>query len=173
MVRQRWRSIPGYEGHYEVSNDGQVRSLERKVISHDDGRIRVFKSRVLRPEVRHGYNVVNLSINGVTAKFYVHRLVLVAFRGEPKSGAEACHWNGIRDDNRLHNLRWDTHLSNVRDNVISGTHRSIGAYNANKTHCKRGHPFDKANTIVRPTGRGCRECKRITERVRYHKKKDQ
>jgi hypothetical protein len=173
MAKHRWRPVAGYEGHYEVSNLGEVRSLERKVISHDDGRIRTFKARILRPELRHGYHVVNLSKDGDRAKFYVHRLVLLAFRGEPEPGAECCHCNGIRDDNRLQNLRWDTHLSNVQDAITSGTYHFIGDYNGNKTHCKRGHPFDEANTIVRPTGRGCRKCVRLMERARYHKKKDQ
>lgn len=169
MSKQRWRSIAGYEGHYEVSNHGQVRSLERRVRSHDDGRIRVFKGRIIRPELRQGYHVVNLSKNGVTAKFYVHRLVLTAFRGEPEPGAECCHCNGIRDDNRLQNLRWDTHTANVRDSIDHRTHRSIGLYNGDKTHCKRDHLFDETNTVVRSGGgRACRECRRINERARYH-----
>lgn len=173
-AQERWRPIVNYEDHYEVSSHGRVRSVERRVASHDDGRIRVFKSRILRPGLRQGYHVVNLSKDGIRAKFYVHRLVLIAFRGEPPPGAECCHYNGIRDDNRLQNLRWDTHLSNVRDTIAHGRHRSIGLYNSEKTHCKRGHLFDEVNTVIRPNGgRACKECRRMMERIRYHAKRNE
>lgn len=167
--KERWRPVVGYEEHYEVSNQGQVRSVDRRVVTSDDRRIIPVQGRILRPEIRHGYHVVNLSKGGVRAKFYVHRLVLVAFRGEPEPGAECCHYNDVRDDNRLENLRWDTHAANVGDSVIRGRHRS---HNREKTHCKRGHPFDEANTVIRPTGRGCLECRRMNERARYHLRKE-
>jgi len=121
------------------------------------------------PYIRNGYPSVALSQGGVVTKLYVHRLVLLAFWGQPLPGEEACHNNGDRTDNRLENLRWDRHGSNMDDAVAHGTH---WAPNANKTHCNRGHPFDEVNTIIRPEGRGCRECRRLMERARYHRRKN-
>lgn len=168
---ETWLPIPGFENHYEVSNQGRVRSLERAVTSHSDNRRRVFKGRVLKQGSRkNGYCVVGLSKDGVVHDWYVHRLVLWAFVGAPPPGAECCHNNDVRDDNRLENLRWGTHKANVGDAVARGRHRNPQAdENRQKTHCHRGHPYDEANTIVRPEGRGCRECIRMNERARYHR----
>ncbi len=165
---EQWLAIPGFEGYYEVSDQGRVRSVRRAVVSHSDSRTRIFKGRVLSPELRNGYHVVHLSREGVTSKHYVHRLVLTAFIGEPEDGAECCHNNDVRTDNRLENLRWDSHLENVADCHQHGRYRNP---NIGNSHCRRGHPFDKANTILSPEGRRCRECRRIRERARYEQRK--
>lgn len=63
-----------------------------------------------------GYRVVVIRLSsGRSRSIAVHRMVLEAFRGPPASGHEACHNNGIKLDNRLSNLRWDTHSENMRD----------------------------------------------------------
>jgi len=172
-MTENWLPIPSYEGHYEVSDHGRVRSVEREVCSFHRGRWRtcVYKGRVIKQQLRNGYSFVGLSKDGVVQKQYVHRLVLLTFRGEPTKGQEGCHNNNIRTDNRLSNLRWDTHQSNVADCIDSGNFRSIGSYNGDRTECHRGHPFDEANTIIRPEGRSCRKCKLMTERARYHRSK--
>lgn len=169
MSIEQWRPVPDFEGHYEVSDHGRVRSVTRDVVSHSDNRTRTFKSRILSPELRHGYNVVQLSKGGIRQKLYVHRLVLMAFVGEPEPGMECCHNNDIRDDNRLVNLRWDTHQSNVDDCRLRGRVRN---HNVNRTHCRRGHEFNTTNTILGRDGRrGCRKCKLMMERERYRRNK--
>lgn len=97
-MEEQWQPIPDYEGHYEASNLGQIRSVRRAVQSHSDGRIRTFQGRILQPELRSntGYYVVNLSQQGITQKHYVHRLVLMAFVGPPDEGQECCHNNDVR-----------------------------------------------------------------------------
>jgi len=172
-MQEQWRPIPGFEGHYEASDLGQVRSVERAVCSHADRRIRIFKGRILKQELQAnnpvhrsgGYYVVKLSKNGICSKHYVHSLVLKAFIGPCPEGQECLHGNDIRTDNRLENLSWDTHQANVQDTHVRGRYRN---HNAEKTHCHRGHAFDEANTIIRPTGRSCLECRRLNERARYH-----
>lgn len=168
-ARENWLPILDYENLYDVSDLGRVRSVTHSVTSHSDGRERVFRGRILKHELRNGYPTVGLSKNGIVTKFYVHYLVLRTFRGEPLPGQEACH--GPDDDRtnvRLDNLRWDTHKSNVHDCLDHGRHRS---HNGEKTRCDRGHPFDEANTIIRPEGRSCRKCKLMMERERYHRNK--
>ena len=109
------------------------------------------------------YLTVALSKNGVLKKFRIHRLVLQAFHGPCPPGMVGCHNNGIVDDLRASNLRWDTKSANALDCVAHG-----GNYQSNKTSCKRGHLFTPENTYIRPTsnGRQCRECIREARRKR-------
>lgn len=67
-----------------------------------------------------GYYAVSLHDKGQST-FYVHRLVLAAFVGPAPDKADACHYNGVRTDNRLTNLRWDTRAGNMRDSIRHGT----------------------------------------------------
>lgn len=168
---ETWLPVPGFEGYYEVSDLGRVRSLDR-VVPRPGSDMRI-KGKILKPEYRRntGYLMIKLVNGDRVKKYYMHRLVLTVFRGEPEPGQEGCHANDIRTDNRLCNLRWDTHLANVGDAMDRGRHRCIGSYNRDKTHCDRGHPFDEKNTIIRPTGRSCRTCRLLKERERYHARK--
>lgn len=78
------------------------------------------KWKRLKPWIQNGYEVVCLG--GDNTNDFVHQLVLRAFVGQCPENHEACHNNGIRDDNRLANLRWDTRQSNMDDKQIHGTH---------------------------------------------------
>lgn len=160
---EQWRPIPGFEGYYEASNLGRVRGLDR-VVKTKRGSEMWIKARILKQrQLSSGYIIVMMSKDNEYQNRLVHRLVLSAFRGEPAEGMEACHSNGIRSDNRIENLRWDTKSENSKDQVRHGTHRNI-----RKTHCKRGHEFTRDNTYVRPNGgRLCRECKRSYDHYRY------
>jgi hypothetical protein len=83
----------------------------------------------------------------------VHRLVLLAWVGPPPAGTEACHNNGMADDNRLVNLRWGTRSENTRDMVSHGTHDF-----ARRTHCPRSHLLDTPNIEAWALRRGRRTC---------------
>ena len=149
---ERWAAVPGYEGWYEVSDLGRVRSVTRTVRTSRG--VRTYQGRILKRWVNaRGYASVTLAKRGECKDWFVHRLVLQAFVGEAPAGTECCHGNDIRDDNRLVNLRWDTHLANVREAVERGRTRNKPQI----THCKRGHKFDPENTYV--DRRGCRICK--------------
>lgn len=152
-MSETWRAIPGYEGIYEVSDQGGVRALPRVDAQGGRRRLRVFKPSRMD---MWGHVGVKLRRNGVVRSFYVHRLVLDAFVGPCPPGMEACHWNDVPDDNRLSNLRWATKSANRFDSVRNG-----GDHNARKTHCWRGHPFSAENTKVRNGRRHCRACQYI------------
>lgn len=158
-THETWKAIPGYEGFYEVSDQGRVRSLDRTV---SDGR-RV-KGQFLSPDRgRYGHLRVTLQKNGKIERILVHRLVLQAFVGPCPPEMQACHWNDIPYDNRLENLRWDTPSANSQDALRNGRNPY-----ANKTHCPRGHEYTPENTFVpRPGQRNCRECGRIQGRAYY------
>ncbi len=118
---EEWKSVPSYEGLYEVSNTGKVKSLARWK-QNDPNRTPYWipERLIYQHKAPHGYMMVCLSKNGDTRTFSVHRLMLRAFLGEPPHKHEACHANGIRDDNRLENLRWDTRVNNFKDREKHG-----------------------------------------------------
>jgi hypothetical protein len=153
-VTEKWRALPGYEGIYEVSDQGNVKSLSRKIWHPHRGELQL-QERILRPaNTRYGKRMVALRKDGKSRSFLVHRLVLEAFVGTAPEGTEACHTNDIGHDNRLENLRWDTRRENIFDQVRNGRH-----WSARKTHCKSGHEFNAENTRYRRCGaRACRQC---------------
>lgn len=117
-----WKSVVGWEGLYEVSDNGDVRSLDR-VVEYSNGRKRTHKGRVLRSSVCRGYPTVRLHSQDDGITRYVHQLVLEAFIGPRPEGAECCHNNGVRTDCRLKNLRYGTKESNAQDKYRHGTAR--------------------------------------------------
>ena len=153
MASENWRAVLGYEGTYEVSDLGRVRSLPRIDAQGGSRRLRYFNPSRMDS---WGHLGVKLRRDGVTKSVYVHRLVLEAFVGPRPDGMVACHWNDIPDDNRLSNLRWGSKSDNGFDRVRNGRDP-----NANKSHCLRGHPFSPENTILRDSRRHCRECQHI------------
>lgn len=117
--QEQWREVVGYPG-YEVSDAGRVRSWKRR--GPGDAR-RTEPLIVKQVAVSGGYLKVILSIDGKAKNLRVSRLVLITFTGEEPDGMEACHNNGDPTDNRLSNLRWDTHRNNVADRALHGTER--------------------------------------------------
>lgn len=163
-LQETWLPVVGWEGLYEVSDRGRVRSVER-VVHCRDGRVRTFPSVTLRPGTgTTGALYVNLS-NGTTKVRRVHHLVLEAFVGPRPPGMEGCHWDDDKKNNAVTNLRWDTHSANMFDKVRNG-----GCHQTSKTHCPRGHEYTPENTKPNPRGgRWCRECHRIDGRERYRR----
>lgn len=161
---EEWRPVIDWEDFYEVSNHGAVRSLFRVVRARDGGQ-RDVPGRVLRPGMDPcGYHRVSLNAFGSRQTRKVHRLVLEAFVGPCPDGMMACHNNGIRNDNRIENLRWDTGSSNMYDRVRHGNDHNVA-----KTTCPQGHPYEGRNLIVRPGNkRVCRKCSNAATAA-YHK----
>lgn len=115
MTEERWKAIPGYEGSYEVSDLGRVRSLDRVV--QCSNRIYRLRGRTLRQcRRKDGY----LSVGLTRGTELVHRLVLLAFVGECPKGMECRHLNGDPGDNCLANLSWGTKVENAADRDAHG-----------------------------------------------------
>lgn len=116
QIGVRFAPIPGHDG-YAASDDGFIWSLwaERRS-RHGE----VWHRLAIRLDEK-GYQRVSFGPRGKRSSVRVHSLVLKAFRGEPEPGQEACHANGDRADNRLSNLRWDTHQANIADSIAAGT----------------------------------------------------
>lgn len=161
----------GWEGMYEVSNLGRVKSLARMVTA--GGRSGVTRhinlpNRIVSGStLKTGHILVALSLNGKVHHRYVHRLVLEAFVGPAPQGHECCHYNGNGSDNRLENLRWDTRSANHLDKVRHG-HNQF----ALRTHCPQGHEYTEQNTYRYPNGsRACRACRAVSTRENNEKRK--
>lgn len=121
---EQWRAVVGWEGYYEVSSQGRVRSVDRW-ITYSTGAVRLYKGVLRKPQPdKDGYLCCCLCKAGTSRTTWVHVLVATAFIG-PKPATpgrwEACHNNGVRTDNRPDNLRWDTSKGNSADMVEHGT----------------------------------------------------
>lgn len=153
-TREEWRPVPGYEGFYEVSSRGRVRSLDRVVVNANGHSVRR-EGKILSPGFTYnGYPRVSLNRGGARKVRTIHRLMAAAFIGPRPDGMEVRHINGIPTDNVVENLSYGTSSENTRDCIKHGRHN-----NASRTHCRRGHEFSPENTRVDGDGRRvCRAC---------------
>lgn len=160
---ESWRVIPGYEGFYEASNAGRVRSVDRTLAN---GKRR--KGKILSPargKLTEHQHVI-LCRNGKRKMQFVHRAVLESFVGPCPDGMEACHRDGVPTNNHLGNLRWGTPVSNMQDRLRHGNNPQ-----SNKTHCPRSHPLELPNltkTSVKHGWRKCLACQRTSRQIEYH-----
>lgn len=118
-----WKDVVGYEGRYQVSDQGHVKTLTRKVY-RSDGRLHyVQREKILAGSPSgNGYPMVNLgSGSGKSAMKYVHELILQAFVGSRETGMECRHLDGNRLNNWLGNLKWGTSKEQADDRRRHGT----------------------------------------------------
>ena len=145
--------VMGYEGLYEVSDLGRVRSVERVVVRSNGVTQKVAASIRATAPKQSGHLCLTLYRDGHGRRFQVHCLMLESFVGPRPPGLQGLHWDDDPTNNDLANLRWGTPGDNRRDEVRNGNH-----FWANKTHCPRGHPYDDVNTVHSKSGRECRIC---------------
>ena len=120
-MSEEWKDIPLFEGLYQVSNLGGVRSLDRTVC-YTDGRVAKIRGKLLAAAIDgRGYPVVNLSKNGSARTHAVHCLVALAFLGErPFGDIHVRHLDGNALNPRLTNLAYGTRAENERDKIRHG-----------------------------------------------------
>lgn len=146
---EEWRPVPGYEGLYDVSSYGRVRSWHNT------------RPRILSACANdRGYLTVGLSDGEVQRTRYVHQLALEAFIGPRPDDMETRHYDGNPLNNYLDNLVYGTPKKNGEDRSRHGT-----AGRPRKAKCLRGHPMLDETTRPRPDGsRACLVCERIRSR---------
>lgn len=158
-MEEEWRSLPGYESQYEVSSHGRFRTLARPG-TH---------TRILPPGTwNNGYQRVALCRDGERRTASLHRLVALAFHGEPPTLSSVVrHLNGDRADNRSANLAWGSRSENEADKNLHGT-------SARKARCRWGHALSGENAGRYPDGRRyCKECNRFRARNRQRRRRGQ
>lgn len=144
------KEVNGYEGRYEVSDEGEVFSLITNRTLRAWGDPEKWSSKHLRVALHDGEG---------QKTFLVHLLVAAAFLPpKPLDSMEIRHIDGDHLNNNVSNLEWTTRSRNVLDQVRDKVHN-----NARKTHCKNGHEFSPENTVERADGgRRCLTCKRAS-----------
>lgn len=122
-VVEEWKPIKGYEGLYEISNLGRVKSLGRKIKrynGHNYSEI-TYPPKILKNRIfQKGYYQVILCKDNVEKSFMVHRLVAETFIPNPENKPEVNHKWEIKIDNRASELEWSTHKENCehRSNIL-------------------------------------------------------
>ena len=126
--KEIWKDIPNYEGLYQVSNLGRVKSLPKK-----DGFVYLEKERILKPLIVNGRNRVVLCKNKKKKNYYIYQLVAKTFIPNPNNYPIINHINGIPNDDAKDNLEWCTYKHNsihaVNNNLIK--HYKIAQYSLN------------------------------------------
>lgn len=124
MINEVWKPIKGYEGVYEISSFGRVKSLDR-TIRHTGclgGKNKLRKEGMIRKcgKNTNGYPSVTITFNSREKTRAVHRFVAEAFLPNPQNKFTVNHKNGIKTDNRVENLEWMTQTENIRHAFKTG-----------------------------------------------------
>lgn len=116
-MKEEWKNIKNYEGLYQISNTGKVKSLERKTkIPHA---IRTEQEKILKLGKRNGYYVLTLNKNNKRKAHQVHRLVAEAFIPNPENKPFVNHKDFNPLNNNLNNLEWVTQKENVNWSICN------------------------------------------------------
>jgi hypothetical protein len=123
-MKEIWKPIPGYEGLYDASSLGIIRSTPGKTTSNARFANRVWKTRIIKPKMpkasrRHDYRV-SLWKNGTSKDYLVARLVCMTWHGIPDDSMTVNHMNGDYLDNRPENLEWLTLADNINHAFRTG-----------------------------------------------------
>lgn len=181
-MNEIWKDVTGWEGYYQVSNLGNVRSRDRWV--ENRGTSRFLAGKLMVPvKSTDGYLMVKFTRNNKATTYRIHRLVAEAFIENPDGLPEVNHLDCDRKNNIFTNLEWSTHAENVGHSRDKGHYKHYGADNQNAhvvLMCDRDH------NEIRRFGwiRGCAEylkqngyttgsveqiCSRLTYAIRRHK----
>jgi hypothetical protein len=113
---EQWKPILGFESVYEVSSEGRVKSLTRRVVNHRNGGTRIIRGRIitLQPD-GGGYLIAHLYKGGRRRAIHVASLVTGAFIGPKPEGLEVRHFDGVKTNNNAQNLLYGTRVENMGD----------------------------------------------------------
>lgn len=110
---EEWKPIEGYDGRYEISNYGRVKSLDSRHPKHH--------SKIMKPwEGNKKYLYIDLRGDNKRKTYAIHRLVLDAFIEKNPGGKQCAHWDGNPQNNHVSNLRWATAKENIEDRKRHG-----------------------------------------------------
>lgn len=170
---EKWKDIEGYEGLYQISNMGNVRSLDRIISYKNNCKHRKLSGKLMRKNYDSNtcYYKISLCKNGIPSKIFIHRLVAQAFIPNPDNLQVVNHKNSIRTDNCVDNLEWCTVRYN---NEHSGG--ILKAHEANKKPViqltKNGDfvtEYESVMDAARKTGIDCSQISGCCKNKKYYK----
>lgn len=145
-IEEIWKPIPNYDGFYEASNLGRIKTIPHKV---KRGNTSIMcKENITHGSLNvHGYMQITLSKNGNNTKFIFHRLIAKTFIPNPENKRTINHINGIKTDNRIENLEWATDSENNLHSfkVLGRIGGNTGNHNNGKI-CKPIYCFTNGTT---------------------------
>lgn len=118
-----WKDVPNYEGYYQISTLGRLKSLSR-VVKKGNGVRRTVERIIPTHTGKHGYKIKLLCKEGVNRLYSIHRIVAITFIPNPENKEQVNHLNSLRDDNRVSNLEWVTRSENMIHGVKFGNVKS-------------------------------------------------
>lgn len=113
IMEEQWKPIPVTDGCYMVSNLGRVKSLPKSTMRKNGTKITTNGRFLKSVKDNKGYLRIAISYNGLSHRFKIHRLVAQMFIPNPKRKPQVNHKNGIKTDNRVENLEWNTCAENI------------------------------------------------------------
>ena len=122
-MKEIYKDIIGFEGSYQISNLSNVRSLDTYYKRYGSDVPIKRKGMILNQNNVQGYLRVNLSKNKISKSYSVHRLVAIHFIPNPFNKPQVNHLNGIKNDNRIVNLKWATQSENMIHSYTSNLHK--------------------------------------------------
>ncbi len=148
-MNEKWENVAGFEGLYSVSDLGKIKSIERHV-KHPKGGLKLVRERIKPQHIgTNGYFIVVLNKNGIGYTKTVHRLIAVAFLGNPENKNEVNHKDGNKLNNSLINLEWNTTSENRYHAFRTGLQKgSIKMRGKRGALCKNSIPVYQ----ILPTG---------------------
>lgn len=137
-MEEVWEDIKGYEGLYQISNLGKVKSLARKrYCGHKYSKPQLRKGRILKQHYDYlGYKRVRLSKNQKTKTLTLHRLLAINFIENPYNKPNINHIDGDKSNNDLNNLEWCTQKENVQHSYELGLSKARKGEDNNKSKLK-------------------------------------
>lgn len=145
-MNESWRDILGWEGYYQISNLGAVRSLDRWV--SQKGKSRLYEGRELKQKTeKSGYKTVTFRTQFKKKTVKIHRLVAIAFIENPEGKPEVNHIDGVKENNHLVNLEWVTSSENKHHAIQKGLKVN---HKGRKAHAWKGEitVLDKEGNVV-------------------------
>ncbi|AXH43888.1 HNH endonuclease [Mycobacterium phage Buckeye] len=167
-MSENWRPVTEFEGYYEVSNQGRVRSVPRVTVRSNGVPLTV-RGRIIvqRPGNKHGHLKVSLQRDGIWSTRWVHRLVALEWCERAPGQDYVLHGPEGATVNKATNLRWGTAAENSADRKAFGA-----PYPPPREMCEAGHAMTPDNIYrppKRPNDRHCKACQR--DRVRAYRER--
>lgn len=154
-MKEVWKDIEGYEGLYQISNFGNVKSLDRKVNAKNNKK-RLIKGTFLKLRFNNrNYNIVSLYKNNIQEVRFIHRLVAETFIPNPENKPEVNHIDGDKQNNKIDNLEWCTRTENNKHawktglNKVSDNQKKAAAQSAKKRFSKKIIQYDLKGNFIK------------------------